>query len=128
MADKMDLKIKSLGNSDKEPKEKLKKELDHKRNVENKSNMMIITTLILYVICRLPELLGIIYFYDNKLSKFVVLCQDNILCSLLDNIIEYLYLISYCTNILFYYKFNNNFQKGFRNYFNFEFLKKKEHS
>ena len=97
---------------------KLRKILKYKRKVEKKSNAMIIATLFVYFFCRIPELLGNIFFYYfGLLSSFENRCAEVSLCYLLDNSIEYLYMLSYSTNIVFYYKFNSFFKKGFRQFF-----------
>ena len=97
---------------------KFKNDLKYKKKVENKANSMIIASFVVYVICRLPELLGVLYFYNNSIfSVQAYYCAKELLCYLIDDSIDYLYMLSYSTNIMFYYKFNSFFQRGFRRFF-----------
>ena len=94
--------------------QRLAKEAKKKRSIEIKSNVMIVVSVILYVVCRVSELVARAYFYGHTLSS--VRCQGALLCYLVLNAIEYLYMVSYLFNIIIYYKFNGNFQKGFRRF------------
>ena len=117
LTEKLNFKINSCQNQEISVSEKFKNDFKHKQKVENKSNAMIFSTLVMYIFCRIPELLGSVYFYNNNITEILILCKDNILCYLLDNVIEYMYMLSYCLNVIFYYKFNSSFKKGFRNFF-----------
>ena len=72
-------------------KAKLKEEEKKRKSAENKANMMILVNLVIYVFCRLPELLEIFYeyFQGSSSSGF---CEAEIFCYLLKNVIEYLYM------------------------------------
>ena len=121
---KRDLKIKvtnKLNNTNFDSdieKAKLVEELKKKKSVEVKVNTLVITSLAIYIFGRMPELIGVFYFYfeaafigdDDK-------CTRDVFCYLLYNTIEYVYVIFYLFNILIYYKFNSNFKKGLRNLF-----------
>ena len=97
--------------------------LKKKKSVENKSNMMIILNFFTYLLCRVPELLGKIFFYFSDDPNFTLSgfksCTLEIFCYLLSNTIEYLYMLSYSFNIFFYYHFISNFRTGFRRIFRF---------
>ena len=97
---------------------KLEEEVKKKKSVEHKANQLIVSNIIIYVLCRLPELFGIFHFYfDFNPLSINKDCEGEILCYLIANSIEYLYMLAYLSNIIIYYKFNNNFQIGFRNFF-----------
>ena len=97
---------------------KLIEELKKKKNVENKANALIISNVVIYVLCRLPELVGVFFFYFHEtILPSDGICRVDILCYLVYNTIEYIYIISYLFNILLYYKLNSNFRRGFQNLF-----------
>ena len=98
-------------------KAKMKEEEKKRKKSENKANMMILTNLVIYLFCRLPELLEIIFEFFKPFS-YIDHCEVDIFCYLLKNTIEYLYMLSYLFNILIYYKFNSNFRMGLANFFN----------
>ena len=116
MAEKIEFKTHSCEKGEKIC-EKFKRDIKHHQDVNSKLNSMIIATLLIYIFCRLPEFFASIYFFDTKLM-YLNNCMDNYFCYLLYNAIEYLYMVSYSSNILLYYKFNSQFQSGFRNFFN----------
>ena len=97
--------------------------------IEKKTNQMIAASLIVYTFCRLPELVIAVfthYYRTIKISFFfgadvlsVVDCSLMSLCYLLSNIADYLYMISYSTNIYFFYQFNKNFRKTLNEKFRF---------
>lgn len=78
---------------------------------EKNTNKMIIYTFMMYLICRFPELLLYIYMIlpdlDLNKSRFMRLVAPSA--------VEYLYVISYTTNIFFYFKFNKKFRSAFKN-------------
>ena len=97
---------------------RLKEELIKKRKTENKANEMIIIIVFIYLFCRLPEFVGIFYFYFKPyLSNFQASCRNSSICYFISNVVEYFYMLSYIFNIVLYYKFNSNFRKGFRLFF-----------
>ena len=103
-----------------------KKFLEKRKEVETKTNMMIIINVLIYTFCRLPELAVYLFFYyfrppDADLSD----CSSLIICYLLHNVSEYLYMLAYTFNIFLYYKFNSNFETGFRNFFKLKNKKSK---
>ena len=116
LAKKFEIRLKNLDDN-KQQEEKLKAELKSKRSVENKSNAMIVATLFVYFFCRLPELGGAFFFYFFKMKQhfgYIISCDIISSCYLLANIIEYSYMVSYITNVFFYYKFNKDFSRGLR--------------
>lgn len=104
----------------------MEEEVKKKTSVERKSNTMIILNGVIYLFCRLPELLGVfvLYFYDEILDQvrgYQVFGDENCYlseeCYYFSNTIEYFYMLSYIFNIFVYHNFNSNFNKGLRNYF-----------
>ena len=86
---------------------------------QKKTDKLIIFSAIVYVLTRLPELLATIFFYFfllNYAHEFIK-CSTSVFCYFFSNLIEYLYMISYSTNIYFYYKFNRSFEKNFKIFF-----------
>jgi hypothetical protein len=122
---KLDLKQKNeIQKKMNENKNKInsKKNEDEKKQAENKTNQMIIYSIVLYIICRLPELISYIIFYffhiDYFIDSNIIYCDVLSICYLISNLIEYMYILSYLANIFFYYKFNKNFRKGMKMFFN----------
>ena len=115
------LKIDACDSLSNTTKKKLKDDLKKKNAVENKANVMVILNMLLYIFCRLPELLGMFFFYFINNSKYSnsasETCSYKALCYILLDTTEYIYMLSYLVNIIFYYKFNVNFHRGFRKYF-----------
>jgi hypothetical protein len=89
------------------------------KKLESKANAMIVMTLVVYLFCRLPELGSTFFFvyFSMYLNYYKVYCFNVNFCYLLSNTIDYLYMVSYSTNIFFYYKFNKNFKRGFKAFF-----------
>ena len=96
-----------------------------KEVVQSEKNMtrMIVFQLIICIICRLPEVGFYLHFaimdenhefYNDW--NYVKLCTVYI-CPVIINIIQFFYMLSYLTNILFYYLFNKTFKKGFKYFF-----------
>ena len=105
-------------------RKKIKKDEERKVAVERKVNLMIVISVILYIFCRVPEVIGIFvfyYFYDFSYTRF---CISSVFCYLASNVIEYMYMVSYILNIFLYYKFNTFFKRGFRNFFGINDSKK----
>ena len=94
------------------------KSLDDIEKSESNINKMVIYSFLVYLICRVPELvfyLHLLFIENNQLRYFdyYTFCQIS-LCYLLINLIQYLYMLSYLTNIFFYYKFNKTFRLALR--------------
>ena len=89
------------------------KRMEEIHETEKNSNEMIIFTLVVYSLCRLPELLLYIYFLTPW-------CPDQAFSTyapILINIIQYMYALSYTTNLFFYFNFNRTFRQVFRRTF-----------
>ena len=94
------------------------KEEKKKTSVERKMNAMIIINLIIYTFCRLPELIGVfIIFFYHSIENDMPDCQFVLMCNLVSDSIEYLYMLSYIFNIFLYFKFTLYFHEGFLNFF-----------
>ena len=117
LENKRKLKNKSQSRSENNDIEtKIKNEMKKKNSIERKANAMILVTVAIYKACRLPELTGVFlqYFFH---SIFYYSCQGQLICYVISNLTEYIYMYSYCFNIIIYYKFNSFFNKGFKNFF-----------
>ena len=117
----------------KQDQKKLKEEEKKKTSVERKVNTMIVLNVIIYLFCRLPELAAVFFAYfvrDEFEIEFniKITCHDNELCEFLSSTAEYFYMLSYIFNIFLYYNINQNFKKGFRNYFGIKMSKKEKNS
>ena len=90
------------------------------KSVEKKANYMILANVLIYSFCRLPELGARLYFVLNYESSpntiDFINCSYEIFCYLLNNTIQYLYMLAYSFNIFIYYNFISNFRKGFRQF------------
>ena len=93
------------------------KKLHDIRKTHKNSNKLIVFSFLVYIICRLPELVVYLYLATKSQEK-----SDQILMMtfgpLLVNIIQYLYILSYSTNLFFFIKFNNAFKTAFHNLIN----------
>ena len=65
------------------------------------------------------------YFYEkvNEDNNSVEICGSEILCFLLQDLVEYSYMLAYLFNILLYNNFNSNFRKGLRNFLGLKQIK-----
>ena len=95
-----------------------KKKLEEIQTAQANANKLIIYTFLIYMLCRLPELAFYVFLLflksDDVFSlSFTSICQTSI-CYLARNCIQYLYMLSYTTNIFFYYKFNKPFRFGLK--------------
>ena len=90
-----------------------------KEEAEKKTNSMIIYSLCLYILCRIPELTGYIfvYFYKITLYEGGQGCLSLKFCYLITEVTEFFYMLSYLMNVVIYYKFNKNFRLGFIHFF-----------
>ena len=91
------------------------KRLDEIRKSEKSANQMIIFSLVVYIFCRLPELVVYLYFSLPVYNRESI----NIVGPILINIIQFLYVFSYSLNLLFYFKFNFPFKIAFSNIFTY---------
>ena len=103
-----------------ESQAKNQKILIQNQTVEKKANHMILVNLLIYCFCRLPELIARFYFvfhhdtdliYDKSSD-----CSLEIICYLLSNTIQYLYMLSYSFNIFLYYNFITDFRQALRKF------------
>ena len=98
----------------------MSKNLHEIKRAESNATKLVIFPLIVYMFCRLPELvfhLHIFFIVDNSIISFdyFTFCRFSV-CLLLINTIQYLYMISYLTNLFFYIKFNKQFRMGLRKF------------
>ncbi len=98
---------------DAETKQSCMKNINKINAAEANTNRMIIFTLIVYSFCRMPELIVYGFLINPTYSD----SDSFLLGPLLINIIQYLYVVSYSTNLFFYLKFNSQFKEGFLNLF-----------
>lgn len=79
---------------------------------EKNAKKMIIYTLIVYIVCRLPEMIVYFWLFSAFYSdgKFTYMIGP-----LLINCIQYLYMLSYITKFFFLCKFNRTFNVAFKN-------------
>ena len=100
------------------------KMMKKRKSIHSKINSMLVINILIYVICRLTELLAYVFFYLYEPSSDQMTgtknCDFVILCYLIANSVEYVYMTAYTFNILIYYKFNTNFRRGFHNFFKFK--------
>ena len=97
----------------------MKKTLEEVKKAEENTNKMIIFLFLIYFLCRIPELIFsiILLFRFIKIKDtFFKMCSLTV-CQLLNNIIQYTYMLSYITNIFFYIKFNRPFRHGLKCFF-----------
>lgn len=97
------------------------KKLAEIRKAESNSNKLVIYSFIVYLICRLPELVfytHLLFVHDNSIDYFdyYTFCESSI-CYLFVNCIHFLYMLSYLSNILIYYELNKTFRHALKKYF-----------
>ena len=86
----------------------------------NKTNKIIIFNFVIYSLCRLPELVAQVIIYCLPFDNAIWFkCNYMVLCYILLNIIDNLYLISYIFNVYLYCKFNRKFRKNFLKFIKF---------
>ena len=83
--------------------------LDAISRTETNTNKMIIYSFVTYICCRFPELCLFVYFYLNYKDFLIFFTFGPIGI----NVVEFFYIISYITNIFFYFKFNKKFRDAF---------------
>ena len=94
----------------------------HKSN--NNMTKLIVYQLVVYAVCRLPEVIFYLHFTIIDIEKqdvlywmkYSELCYIY-LCPVFINIIQFLFMLSYLSNIYFYFLFNKQFKKGFKYFF-----------
>ena len=102
---------------------KYKAKLDEIKKANRSTIKLIVYSSILYLTCRLPEVCFFLFMiFANKNNQYLI----HTLGPLGVNVVEYMYVLSYSFNILFYLKFNSQFRKGFKNYFNMNNTNKKD--
>ena len=113
----------------------LKKKKDERDQAQKEANKMLIYQIILYVICRFPEMAYVLHYYlvynkanDANITKetsftfyYFDICRIFSFCQFLSNVIQYLYMISYSINVYFFYRFNKPFREGTKDYFKIKF-------
>ena len=73
---------------------------------------MVIYSFLLYTFCRLPELFLYMYLIIvDEASNFFYTCFGPVAV----NVVEYVYVVSYSFNLLFFAKFNKNFREALKN-------------
>ena len=112
---KIEFNEKLLKNAqDEVSKIEIMKSIKNLKDSESKNNKLVIYMLVLYICCRLPEL--VCYFYFISIEKDFSVNFGPLLVS----IVKYLYIVSYSFNLLIYFKFNCDFRKAFNNLFKFK--------
>ena len=82
---------------------RLKEEYDNKKSIENKANAMIVANMVLYLICRVPEMAATFFYYFHLFrssSGVLIACLNTSFCYQLANTIEFFYILSYLFDIL----------------------------
>ena len=79
-------------------------------------NKMIIYLMLVYLVCRFPHFLMFLLFLFHIYDRLDSMDAAN-LYTMQHNTIEFLYLLSYLSNIYFYMKFNKYFRLAFKSYF-----------
>ena len=101
-------------------KSDLDKKKKEKRKAERRTNKLIIYQMILYILCRFPEIVFSSHFFFVDLTPdgdYMTFCITFSFCSFIKNNIQYIYIVSYLFNVYFYYKFNKQFRNGAKDYF-----------
>ena len=88
---------------------KMEENLKKKKSVENKANALIVANVFIYFFCRIPELVGTLVFPFSQSLFPVGFCSEFLICYLIYNTMEYMYMLSYAFTILICYKFNSTF-------------------
>ena len=115
--------VKRIAESSKKSKKK-NKNIDDIQKAQEDTNKMILLSLVLFLLCRLPELSFELHFLFNldlpnlgPIFSYRVICLESGLCGIFKDTSQFLYIFTYCLNILLYYKFNKNFRLAFRDFF-----------
>ena len=96
-------------------------QLEEIRSSETNINKLVIYSFLVYLFCRIPELLCYLHLlFVQDLSEYgfdyYSFCQT-VTCGLLINSIHFLYMLTYISNFCFYYKFNKIFRQGVKKMF-----------
>ena len=104
-------------------KEAILKKKKEKKSAESNTNKMIIYQIILIVLCRFPELIYAFHFFFTQTSTAIYatsqyknFCVNLLFCSLMSNVIQFVYMISYSVNVYFFIKFNKPFKNALKDY------------
>ena len=103
------------GQSDKD-----KQKRDEIEKANSDGNKLIVSSLVFFVFCRLPEAafeLHLLFIGIGDLNSYYRMCISKSFCSLLRDISQFFYIISYSFNLLLFYKFNKNFRLACRHFF-----------
>ena len=97
------------------------KKLKEIKKAHDDTNKMVILSLSLYILSRLPELIFEMHLFiryeKTTIYAYEYICLVDGFCYLIKDFTRFLYIITYCLNIILYYKYNRNFRLGFRNFF-----------
>ena len=98
------------------------KKLQDIQKTHDDTNKMVVFNLFLFFLCRLPEFffhlqLVILRDTDSDSEAYSTICISNNLCGLMLDMTQFMYMFTYCMNIVFYYKYNRNFRFAFRSLF-----------
>ena len=114
---KKDALTTEVGTSQKDVDRRLKE----KQAAERNTNKLLVYQIIMFILCRFPELtfrIHILFIENIKLYstpfKYPEWCQTQYFCYLLANNVQFLYMISYSANVYFLTKFNRPFREGLR--------------
>lgn len=91
-------------------------EVKKSRESERRSIIMVVTNSIVNFILRAPELISLIFYYIvlNQGGFFIrVFCFTYSECLVFVDIAQVFYIISLCTSLVFYIKFNSVFKRSF---------------
>ena len=112
LAKKKKINLKTLKAS-KSKQSHTRKTLNEIKKSYDDTNKMVLLSLGLYVVCRLPELAFEIHLFlfkrSSRVGSYSFLCLYG-LCVFQKDFSQFLYLFSYCLNIISYYKYNKNFR------------------
>lgn len=88
----------------------------NKRESEQKSIMMVLTTSLTNILFRAPELVSIVFYYivtHDGGYVFKMLCWAYASCLTFTDIANVFFIMSLCFNLIFYVKFNSVFSCSF---------------
>ena len=87
------------------------------KSSEKSTNKMLIYSFVTFFFCRFPELCVYLYLATPFYNQTIIYN----FAPMLINIIHYLYILSYSTNLFFYKKFNHYFRDAFYRAFSSSF-------
>ena len=104
------------------------KKLDDIKKARLDTNRMIVLSLLLFFITCAPELSLELYFVFAKFEaipySFTNICMADGLCKLMKSFCRFLYLLSYCVNVLLLYKYNKNIRTALQDLLHLKASKK----